>query len=110
MGAIGNVERKGVEMNSTDNKVLIQIEIDYNRLADAIAKRISGEEPVYDEDDELNTPQAAKVLGKAPSTLRGWREQGIKLTYHLNPDGEVCYKYKDLVAYKDQMKRINPKR
>ncbi len=78
-------------------------------VADKVIKKTKNQDtdPVYSDDDELNTPQAAKVIKKSASTLRNWREQGRQhIPYYIHKDTlEVFYKYRDLRLYLERVNR-----
>ena len=96
-------------MNSTDSKLILQIEIDYEKLAELLALKLNGTEPIYNDYDELNTPAAAKVIGKSVSTLRNWQKQHKYLPFSINRDTlEVTYKYRDLKLYNERKNRVSP--
>jgi hypothetical protein len=98
-------------MNS-DSKVSDNIiEVFAELLAEKVAARIEGRKSVisYRDDDTLNTPDAAKYLGKSPGTLRNWRALKKHLPFYINKDTlDVTYKFSDLKAYKERKNRVSP--
>jgi hypothetical protein len=96
-------------MDSADPKLILQIELDYNKLAELIVRKLNGTDPVYEDDDELNTPAAAKVIGRSVSCLRNWQKMHKFLPFSINPETlEVTYKYRDLRLYNERKNRISP--
>jgi hypothetical protein len=99
----GNIdnERYGVKM----------IEIFAEIVADKIMAKQEAlrDKPRYRDDDSLNTPSAAKYLGKSISTLRNWQKLKKHIVYYINKDTlEVYYKFIDLRIFKERANRISP--
>jgi hypothetical protein len=93
---------------NTESKIILQIEFDYEKLADILARKLNGIEPVYNDDDELNTPAAAKVIGRSVSCLRNWQKMHRYLPFSVNKETlEVTYKYRDLRLYNERKNRIS---
>ncbi len=97
--------------NTDLNTLLFQFtDLLAERLADKVMARINSDGScAYNDEDILKTPEAAKILGVSPGTLRNWREKGVNLPYIFNKEsGHFYYGYKDLMHYKSYNKRILP--
>jgi hypothetical protein len=96
-------------MDSIDSKLIVQIEIDYEKLAELLALKLSAVAPIYQDDDELNTPAAAKVIGRSVSCLRNWQKTHKYLPFSVNKETlEITYKYRDLRLYNERKNRVSP--
>jgi hypothetical protein len=95
-------------MDTIDSKLILQVEIDYEKLADILARKLNGTDPVYEDNDELKTSTAAKVIGKSVSCLRNWQKMHKYLPFYINKETlEITYKYRDLRLYNEHKNRIS---
>ena len=77
-----------------------------DKLANKIVTKIDPKDKtIYDDDDLLNTPKAASVLGiKSPNTLRNWTKKGLIAPVYDKNTGKYYYKYSELIRFKKNKK------
>ncbi|MDR2884105.1 MAG: helix-turn-helix domain-containing protein [Deferribacteraceae bacterium] len=72
------------------------------KLADKVILRFDPQDRnTYSDNDLLNTPKAAAVLGlKSPNTLRNWAKKGLIPPVYDKTTGKYYYRYGDLMRFK----------
>jgi predicted RNA-binding protein Jag len=99
----------GLEVERIENVIEIFAELIAEKMLMKVDISSRKDKPRYKDADELNTPSAARYLGKSPGTLRNWQKLHKYLPYQINKETlEVTYKFSDLRNYKERQNKISP--
>jgi predicted RNA-binding protein Jag len=97
------------EVEKIENVIEIFAELIAEKMLTKVDISSRKDKPRYKAADELNTPSAAKYLGKSPGTLRNWQKLHKYLPFQISKETlEVTYKFSDLRNYKERKNKISP--